>query len=460
MKKSSILAPISAFAIIAIACDDSSNIGSSIVDDQIAIVNDSSFTLSGHSAINSVIQSRTITQLLGSIDAGDYGKLNSDFVTQFMPAAKIDTTGMIIDGLTLRLAVPRSSGYVGDTLIPMGLEVYRLNQQLPYPIYSDFYENVSDYYDESAPIASKIYNFNTLGCSDTLQALSYINIDVDMPKALAEELVNIYKTDPTAYLVPEMFAQKFPGIYVRNSYGSGRIVKIGATSMAIKYHTEGKTDAGNDTTYNYIGNYYAVSPEIITNNNIRYDMSAAMQSRLTDGECLLVAPTGIETEIEFPINNILNSYLNGAGKLAVINSLSFVLPIDTIANQYGINPPDYVLMVRSSEKQNFFANNLITDGVTSFLGTYNATYNRYEFPDMRQYLIDRVGKGPATPEEYTFTLTPVSVSVENNSSNYYYSSVTTTVNSITPYVETPVMAKISLEDAKIILSYSKQTIKN
>ncbi|MDE6802289.1 MAG: DUF4270 domain-containing protein, partial [Muribaculaceae bacterium] len=250
MKKSSILAPISAFAIIAIACDDSSNIGSSIVDDQIAIVNDSSFTLSGHSAINSVIQSRTITQLLGSIDAGDYGKLNSDFVTQFMPAAKIDTTGMIIDGLTLRLAVPRSSGYVGDTLIPMGLEVYRLNHQLPYPIYSDFYENVSDYYDESAPIASKIYNFNTLGCSDTLQALSYINIDVDMPKALAEELVDIYKTDPTAYLVPEMFAQKFPGIYVRNSYGSGRIVKIGATSMAIKYHTEGKTDAGNDTTYN------------------------------------------------------------------------------------------------------------------------------------------------------------------------------------------------------------------
>ena len=112
MKKSAIFAPISALAILAIACDDSTNIGSSIVDDQISIVNDSIFTISGHSSVNSVIQSRTIRQLLGSIDAGDYGKLKSDFVTQFMPAAKIDTAGMIVDGLTLTLSVPRSSGYV------------------------------------------------------------------------------------------------------------------------------------------------------------------------------------------------------------------------------------------------------------------------------------------------------------------------------------------------------------
>ena len=299
-----------------------------------------------------------------------------------------------------------------------------------------------------------------MGCNDTLQALSYIDISVDLPKELAQELVDVYKSDPLAYLVPEMFAQNFPGLYVKNSYGSGRVVKIGSTVMSINYHTEGKTDAGNDTTYSHVGTYYAVSPEIITNNNIQYDMSDAMQSRLDKGECLLVAPTGIDTEIEFPINDILRSYMSGAGKLAVINSLSFVLPIDTIANTFGINPPPYVLMVKSNEKQKFFANNLITDNLTSFLGTYNSTYNRYEFPDMRQYLIDRVGKGEATPEEYTFTITPVSVSTETNSSSYYYSSTTTTVNSIVPYVETPVMAKISLGDAKIVLSYSKQTIKN
>lgn len=460
MKKFSIIAPLSSIALILFSCDDSTNIGSTIIADQVSIVEDSVFTLTGRSNINSVVQSRTIMQLLGSIDAGDYGQLKSDFVTQFMPAAKIDTEGMIVDGMTLKLSVPRASGYVGDTLVPMGLEVYRLNKQLPYPIYSNFYEEVDGYYDESEPIATKVYNFNTLGGNDTVQALSYIDIDIDMPKELAQELIDIYKEDSLNYLVPSLFAKKFPGLYVRNSYGSGRVVKIGSTVMSINYHTNGITDAGKDTTYNHIGNYYAVSPEIITNNNIRYAMSAAMQSRLDNGECLIVAPTGIETEIDFPINDIVNSYLSQAGKLAVINSLSFVLPIDTIANQFGITPPPHLLMVKSSEKQDFFAKNLITDNVTSFLGTYNATYKRYEFPDMRRYLIDRVGNGEAAPADYKFTLTPVSVSTETNSSNYYYSTPTTTVKAIAPYVETPVMAKILLEDAKIVLSYSKQTIKN
>lgn len=460
MKKSAILAPIAMSVLMFASCDNSTNIGSSIIEDEITIVIDSSFTLQGESKTNSVIQSRTVTQLLGSIDAGDYGRLSSDFVTQFMPTAKIDTEGMIIDGMTLNLSIPRASGYVGDTLVPMGLEVYRLKKSLPYPIYSNFGNDVSDYYDASEPIASKVYNFNTLGANDTLQALSYITIPVEMPKEMAEELIEIYKTDPLAYLVPEQFAAKFPGIYVRNTYGNGRVVKIGATVMSINYHTLGKTDAGKDTTYYHTGSFYAVSPEIITNNNIRYEMSQAMQSRLDAGEHLLVAPTGIETEITFPANEILTSYLDGAGRLAVINSLSFTIPVDTIANNFGITPPPYVLMVESSKKMDFFANNLITDNVTSFLGTYNSTYHRYEFPDMRSYIIDRVNKGAATAEECTFTLTPVSVETETNSSSYYYGTTTTTVKAIVPYVETPVMAKILLDKAKIILSYSKQTIKN
>lgn len=459
MKKYPILTPLAAVLALA-ACDNSTNIGSTIIEDEITIVADSAFTITGQSKVNNVIQSRTVTQLLGSIDAGDYGHLSSDFVTQFMPSARINTDGMIIDGMTLNLSIPRATGYVGDTLVPMGLEVFRLTKSLPYPIYSNFYEDVADYYDASAPIASKVYNFNTLGCSDTLQARSYITIPVELPKELAQELIDIYKADSTTYLIPEQFAQKFPGLYVRNTYGNGRVVKIGATVMTVNYHVDGKTDAGKDTIYYRAGNYYAVSPEIITNNNIRYNMSDAMQSRLDAGEHLLVAPTGIETEIHFPVNDILASYLEGAGKLAVVNSLSFSLPVDTIANGFGITPPPYILMVQSNKKDEFFAKNLITDNLTSFLGTYNSAYNRYDFPDMRSYLIERLGNGAATEAESTFTLTPVSVETETNSSNYYYSTATTTVSAIVPYVETPVMAKILLDKAKIILSYSKQTIKN
>ena len=164
-------------------------------------------------------------------------------------------------------------------------------------------------------------------------------------------------------------------------------------------------------------------------------------------------------EIEFPINAILNSYLKNAGNIAVINSLTFSLPVEEIKNDYSILPPSTILMVRSDMKDEFFAKNMITDNVSSFLGTYNSTSKCYEFPDMSPYLLDRIKNGTANQSQYTFTLTPVTVNTETSGSNYYYGTATTTVSSIVPYVETPAMVKILLEDSKIILNYSKQTLK-
>lgn len=460
MNRKSILA-LPLFALAIAACDNNDEIGSTIIADEVEIITESDFNVTGKTLRNPKVQSRTIVQLLGSINAGEYGNFYSDFVTQFMPAASIETEGVTVDGLTLRMAIPRSTGYVGDTLIPMGLEVYELTKPLGYPIYSDFGEEVSDYYNPTQPIASKIYNFNTAGLSDSVKALSYIDIPVELPKELGEKLFNIYTENSENYLIPELFSQKFPGLYVKSTYGDGRVIKIGATIMTLSYHVNTINDAGRDTTYFNVGNYYAVSPEIITNNNIRYEMSQELTDKFEAGENLLVAPTGLDIEIEFPINDIRATYLAGAGKLAVINSLSFTLPVEEIENDYGITPPPYVLMVRSDKKDEFFAQNLITNNLTSFLGTYNSTSKQYEFPDMRGYLTDRVKNGEATPEEYTFTLTPVTVNTESNgsSSYYYYGTTTTTVSSIVPYVETPAMAKILLDEAKINLSYSKQTLK-
>ncbi|MBD5367304.1 MAG: DUF4270 domain-containing protein [Bacteroides sp.] len=457
------LTALTTVAVALSSCDNSDEIGASIITDDISIVNEDDFTIAGKSIRNEQVQSRTTMQLIGSIDATEYGSLYSDFVTQFMPASSIETEGVIVDGITLRMAIPKSTGYVGDTIVPMGLEVYELTDNLKYPIYSSFGDEVANYYNPSKPIASKVYNFNTAGLSDSIKALAYFEIPVDLPKSLAQRLFDIYVEDKNNYLIPEQFAKKFHGLYVKSNYGDGRVVKIGATMMSLKYHIDGKTDEGKDTTYNYVGDYYGVSPEIITNNNITYRMSKDLEDRYTSGENLLVAPIGLDMEIKFPINDIRSTYLEGAGRVAVINSLSFSLPVEEISNDYGITPPPYILMVRSDKKNEFFAKNQITDNLTSFLGTYNSTDKCYNFPDMRAYLTESVKNDkPATEEEYTFTITPVTVNTETESSSsyyYYYSTPSTTISSIVPYVETPVMVKILLDDAKISLSYSKQTVK-
>ena len=121
------------------SCEDgTSKIGNSLVDDQTSIVIDSAFTLTGYSVANESVESRTITQLLGAIDAKEFGSFYSDFVTQFMPAEKLDTTGVSVEDIdSVRLLMFFVPGELtGDSIVPMGFKVYPLTRQLQAPIYS------------------------------------------------------------------------------------------------------------------------------------------------------------------------------------------------------------------------------------------------------------------------------------------------------------------------------------
>ena len=73
---------------------------------------------------------------------------------------------------------------------------------------------------------------------------------------------------------------------------------------------------------------------------------------------------------------------------------------------------------------------------------------------MRSYIINMTKKEKITTDDTEFLIIPVSVNSEGTS--YYSSSVYLT--DIVPYIETPVMAKLLLDKAKIKLTYSKQTI--
>ena len=451
----------SLFIISLVSCEETTTIGSSIIEDEIEIVMDSSFTVTGKSIENNRIQSRSLTQLLGIIEAKEYGYLKSDIITQLMPAGKIDTTGVTIndiDSLKLKLYIPMG-GYTGDSIVPMGVNVYKLkkNSALPSPIYSDF--DPTDYYDNSDLIGSAIYSANALGLSDSIAELTHRFIEIKLPVALGREFFTKYKESPETYSNPSAFAKWFPGLYIANTFGSGRIMKISAAEVKMYYRKTVKIeDTDTDTTYYKEGNYFAITPEVISNNNITLSMSDNLKT-LSETDAIIVAPAGLDVQITFPAREIIESYNNNKGNISVINALSFEIPAEEITNPNGITPPPYLLLVKSSEKNNFFEDGDITDDKTSFYATYNSTSNKYIFSDMRQYLIDLLKKETITDNDVTFTLTPVSLSTESSSSSYYYSS-TTYINDITPYVEAPAMVKLNLDDAKIKFTYSKQTITN
>lgn len=94
-----LIIPAAALALAFGACEEETTIGSSIVDDELSIVIDSNFTISGRTVETGAVQSRTLTQLIGSIDNKDFGSLSSTVVTQFMPASSIDTTGISLSDI-------------------------------------------------------------------------------------------------------------------------------------------------------------------------------------------------------------------------------------------------------------------------------------------------------------------------------------------------------------------------
>lgn len=437
------------------SCDENSSIGSSITQEEVEIIVDSSFTITGNTIYSDKIQSRTLTQLLGRINAQGYGDLTSDVVTQFMPAGVIDTSGVNvddIDSIKLLLQIP-NGGYIGDSIAPMGLKIYRLNKQLPSPIYSNF--NPDGYYNKSELIGSSVYSANALSANDSIKKLPYRTIYIDLPLSLGKEFFNKYKENPEIYSTPSSFANYFPGIYITNSYGTGRIMKISNSQVKLYYHKTIKMEGTDkDSTYQKVGNYFAVTPEIITNNNISYNISPQLKTMISNGDNLIIAPTGTNVEIKFPAQEIVDKYLNNKGDLSVINSLTMEIPVSKIKNNYNIAPPPYVLLIKKSQVDVFFANSEVTDNENSFYAVYNKEKNCYQFSDMRSYIINLTKKEEITEDDVQFVIIPVSVNTESTSS--YSSSVF--LSDIVPYVETPAMAKLLLDKTKIKFTFSKQTI--
>ena len=456
------------------ACEESLEAGSSLVDGQVEIVIDSTFVVSGRSVENNGLQSRTVLQLLGAFDAKGYGSFSSEVVCQYMPAATLDTTRVkpeYIDSVKLILSMT-AGGFAGDSVMPLGLKVYPLTRQLETPIYSTF--DPTGYYDPSNVIGETTYSALLDGSTISVDANGYLvkDIEVKLPTEFGVKLYNEYLTNPQTFATPGAFAKFFPGLYIANSFGSGRVTRISSNVINVYYHSVhpiADTTNPRDTTVYHIGTYMGVTPEVITNNDITYKMAPELEARAAAGEPVLVGPIGYDVSFEFPAREIVRRYREQAGALAIVNSLSLEIPALDISNDYGLTPPPYVLLVKKSEKDAYFNSMKLPDNKTSFYAAYDTSKQSYTFSSMREYIVDMLSKDEITAEDVEFVICPVLASFYQSSTSsssyymyYYYgyntASSSQTLASIAPYVTEPVMTILDLDNARIDFSFSKQTL--
>lgn len=453
------LIPAALIGVSMLSCEQDGTIGSSVIQDRVEVLIDSSFTVTGSSVANPVVQARTDNQLLGIIDAKGFGKLSSDFISQLMPANVIDTVGVTVNDIdSLKMFLYMKEGaMIGDSVVPMGLDVYRVTKDLPSPIYSNF--DPDTYYSESDKLASTVYSATVLGLSDAkIATLTHSDtalriVEVKLPVELAREFYNKYKQDPSLFSDPQRFAKWFPGLYVKNSFGSGRLMRF-YSSMISLYYRKKITYESKDTIYNLANPFLAVTPEVINNNNMSLALSNDL-STLAASAPVVAAPIGYDTEIKIPIKDIIQKYHSNTNSYSVVNSMTLEIPASAITNDYDIMPPANLLLVRKDKKDDFFADQQIYDNRTSFYATYNSTTKSYVFDSMRQYFLDMYDKETIEESDSEFILTAVSPVTETTQSGYTQQTV---IMAIVPYVNTPAMAQLDLEKAKIKLTFSKQTM--
>ncbi len=468
-----------AFALLAlvaslmVSCqDDLSSQGSSLVTGEVTIIVDSMPTfIPAHSVEYNAYDSRSVTKLLGRINVPEYGSLACSFLSQLYPAPSLGLSDTIpesyIDSLKLVVYVPRGS-LTGDSLAPQQLKVYRLNKQLPADINNA--ANPADYYDASdanALLSSASYTLSSLNNNDSV-FLKHKNVYIrcPLPKEMALECVRKYRTDPEIFQWPATFAQQFPGLYVEQSFGNGCIGNISNLGVFLYYRVDAKATHKDETTGETVTEdvikrdsvcLFASAPEVISSNVINLNLSDKLKNFAGSGKSLITTPGGYFTDIEFPAADIIAKYNQHTPMMTVISNLSMEIPASKIENDYGIEVAPYLLMVKKSEREEFFANNKIPDQVTSFTAAYDKDKKSYSFTSLRQYLINLINSGQELkPEDVEFSLVPVDLTVENV--EQYNGTVLTYTTRCANYIVKPTMTLLDTDNAIINFTYSKQEI--
>ena len=423
------------------------------------------------------VDSRSTTNLIGRLSVPEYGDLRCSFVSRMMAATKIMIPDSIplehVDSMKLILNVPRGQ-LTGDSLAPQQLRVYRLTKSLPADITNEF--DPTGYYDPADPIGSRSYTLSALGMGDSLyKSLRYINIDIPMSKQMAIETVEAYRKNPETFSWPQSFEKYFHGIYVEPSFGRGCVANIAGTLFVIYYnYKELETSTSDDGTPSVevktkVGTVgvFESSPIVLSSNNIEYNPSSHLQQLAAENEAIITTPGGYRVNLKFPGKELVDIYRSTQSKLAIVSDLTFNIPAEEISNDYGLTPPPYLLMVKTSKLKEFLASNSLPDNKDSFYAAYSN--KRYSFGSMRQYIIDLIENG-VKDEDLNFTIIPADLTFESSESNnnyynpyYYYwgygsssSSGKSYLTKCTPYILKPTMCRLHIDKAETVFTYSLQ----
>lgn len=380
------------FATIAILiftrCDDeTATIGSSIVPET-DIVTSSKKTFYATSksldANNSIINKSDYMYLGRYTEPRNNTTFEASFLTQF---ASGDSEAFPEDGVIDNSAVYTKlriyyDSITGDKNNAMKCNVYELDRAIPEGVnyYTDL--DLEEYYDNSkAPIATKVYSAKDYTLSDTLTEDDYdANIEVILPNEIGTRFIQHYYETPSDFENSEVFINNvFKGIHVKCTQGDGTLLNIYRVRLEVAFsYYETSSSGEKDSLVTMFTPFYS-NKEVLQLN--KFDNGDITDLLNNDDATYLKTPAGIFTEVELPVDEIMDEC--GSDTL---NSVKIEFAGFRADDSNDFNPPTTLLMVRKKDMKEFFEKNKVCDNETSFYTTITSNSSRYTFGNIAKLI--------------------------------------------------------------------------
>lgn len=445
-KKQALIGIILAFVIAFTACkDDVANTGESVLtpEDEVVVLAD---TFAFRSAVDScrAIISQADSFLLGEIES-DYGVLHASILTQLAcPEGYHYPEGFSHESVDSICLFMYYQSWVGDANSPLAINAYMMDRNTFR--YSGTYPtniNISDYCSRDLSI---LKNHRIVVASEKLDSIR--NNDGTYSPMLRMKL----NDDFTQYFAAiqtfesqERFNEQFKGLLIETSFGSSTILNISDIALGVFYHfTYSKN--GKDTTVNDMKAFYANS-EVRTVNHLFYEDKKQLVEEMqkdSDTYNYIVAPAGVYTRLEFPMEVIADTIISSLiydstwnathdsvtilSKRPYVNKAQVRVEVTNvfsgatadITRDDWLQPAAYMLLIKENSMERFFKNKELPSDTCALLSALqqgtdslgNTTYF-YSY-DLSDFLTNQLRK-ESGESNLSMMLVPVTVDINSSS---------------------------------------------
>lgn len=418
------------------ACqDDSANAGASALENENDIrVKADTF------AVQSALKpcpALTLTPdsfLLGECDT-HFGTLKADVLTQFACPVGFsypDAEQIDVDSVCLFMYYTNS---YGDRRAPLGITVYEIDR-------------ASMQYNERYSSDVALEEFCSLEDSTHIAHPSRIVVAAaptdsvySSAKGAYVPFVRIRLSDEFArrffqirsFETQEQFNEQFKGLYITTDFGGGTILYINDISMAVYYHFNYPQTSREDTTLTDIKAFYANSEVRQINRYVYPDRENVLQELSQHSDTnYIVAPANIYTRLSVRMDSIysrIEQQLGNSDDYRVyVNRANLTVDVlydaetSSRPRDNWDTPSSYMLLIKESNLESFFAHNELPSDTSAILGTLtaitdslsNVTYS-YSY-DLSTLLTNQL-RSDNRIEALDFVLVPVAVTTSSSSSS-------------------------------------------